>query len=120
MVPLNKEHSRKALLTLVSRQFDDIAQRVERDIHQHANASPVPAAVGFMLYFLRNADGEPLKDTVLTKHGINRIHMEETEGFRKLRDTCQRKQLGSRLEEHFYTHQPNLTRIYKVVVDGWA
>lgn len=120
MIPLNKENARNALLTLVSRQFDDIAERISRDIHQHANGSPVPAAVGFMMYFLRNADGEPLKDTIVNRYGVTRAHMEETTGFRKLRDVCQKKQLGTRLEEHFYAHQPNLTRIYKVVVDGWS
>ncbi|EKE76475.1 MULTISPECIES: hypothetical protein [Oceanibaculum] len=113
-------NSREAVLLHISRQFEDIAKRVSQDVTHHAASSPVPAAVGFVLYFLRNSEGEPLKDTTLVRVGITMKEMEETEGFANLVETCKLRHLTARLEEHFYSQQPVFTRIYKVVVDGWS
>ncbi|MDM7947501.1 hypothetical protein [Oceanibaculum nanhaiense] len=113
-------HSREAVLLHISRQFEDIAKRVSQDVTHHAASSPVPAAVGFVLYFLRNTEGEPLKDTALVRFGITMKDMEAVAGFEKLVETCKVRHLTARLEEHFYSQQPVFTRIYKVVIDGWS
>lgn len=120
-MPQHKDrHSREAVLLHISRQFEEIAQRVAQDVTHHAASSPIPAAVGFVLYFLRNSEGEPLKDTALVRFGITMKEMEETAGFAKLVETCKLRRLTARLEEHFYSQQPVFTRIYKVVIDGWS
>lgn len=113
-------HSREAVLLHISRQFEAIAKRVAQDVTHHAAGNPVPAAVGFVLYFLRNAEGEPLKDTTLLRFGIAMKEMEATAGFGKLLEACKVRHLTARLEEHFYSQQPVFTRIYKVVIDGWS
>lgn len=115
-----ERHNREVVLLHISRQLEDIAKRVAQDVTHHAASSSVPAAVGFVLYFLRNAEGEPLKDTTLVRFGITIQEMEATAGFEKLAEACKARHLTARLEEHFYSQQPVFTRTYKVVIDGWS
>src|SRR5690606_42122768 len=114
-----ERHNREVVLLHISRQFEDIAKRVAQDVTHHAASSSVPAAVGSVLYFLRNAEGEPLKDTTLVRFGITIKEMEATAGFEKLVEACKARPPTARLEEHFHRQHTAFTRPYKAAIDAW-
>lgn len=111
--------AKSRLIEHISKQFAEIQLRVDSDVARHAHASPCEAALGFVLYFLKDISGEPLKDVQLAPAGITTEDMEATAGYKALMAHCERLFLKVRLDAHFYSDKPQLTRIYQVIVDGW-
>ena len=115
----NKRKKENALQHL-SKQLEEIAQRIKRDVHENASTSPVPPAIGFVMYGLRNDDGAPLTDTTLARLGIAARDMVATKGYAMLAEICRKRHLTARLEEHYHSQQPVFTKTFKLVVDGWS
>jgi len=106
-----------ALLATISSQLRGLTDRMPDDIDRYAND---PEAGGFVIYYLTDPAGEPLKNTALQKIGLAVSDIEQTEGFGVLRDACETLSVNLRIEEHFYSEDPVITTIYRVVVDGWS
>jgi len=110
------DDTRPLLLAQIDRQLKDITERLVADVAA-AKAGAVPE--GFVLYHLRNLQGEPLKDTQTDAVGISLDDILESEGFAFLRAEAKDLNVAVRLDRHFYSSHPNAVRIFRVLVDGW-
>lgn len=110
--------SRDRLLEHVSQQFKAIRTRVSDDVAATATGDE-HRANSFVLYSLKDDAGEPLKDSTTRPVGLVRDDLERTDGFRRLKQHCERLYLKVRLDEHFYAEEPEPTKIFRLIVDGW-
>lgn len=108
------------LLQNLSDQLLTLKSRVADDVARYADSSVGPSGGGFVIYYLTDDNGEPLKDLTALDRGISTQEIEQTAGFKKLQQYCDQQSLKVRLDEHFYANDPKPTKIYRVVVDGWS
>ncbi|WPZ33621.1 hypothetical protein T8K17_20590 [Thalassobaculum sp. OXR-137] len=112
------EHNASFLET-ISTQLLDLVARVEDDVARYADAKVGPAGGGFVIYYLTDENGEPLKDVTAADLGTSLSDIVATKGFQQLQDHCEMRDLKVRIDEHFYATDPRPTKIYRVIVDGW-
>lgn len=105
------------LLTLISDQLGTLADRVQRDIDANAKSRDTS---GFLLYYLTDSNGEPLKSTQTDAASIQANDIEMTNGYSFLRDQCDERSAGLRLDQHYYSDDPKPTTIFRIIVDGWS
>lgn len=110
---------RARILTSISEQFERLTARVGDDVEQYTQASANHVPEGFVIYYLTDETGEPLKNTHTADHGITMADIEETRGYRALLNYCDKRSYHLRIDEHFYSDEPRPTTIYRIVVDGW-
>ena len=110
------DENRGLLLETIDRQFEEIGTRLMADV---AAARSGLVQEGFVLYHLRNLQGEPLKDTQTESHGITMDTIMDSEGFRHLTDKAADLNVSVRVDQHFYSSHPQQVRIYRVLADGW-
>jgi|GEM_PF-743678 len=103
----------------ISDQLLDLMSRVEEDVAQYADSEVGPRGGGFVIYYLTDENGEPLKDVTAAGQGAALSDILDTRGFQQLRDFCESRSMKVRIDEHFYANDPEPTKIYRVVVDGW-
>ncbi len=108
------------LLQALSDQLLDLRSRVADDVARYADPAVGPSGGGFVIYYLTDDNGEPLKDVTALDRGITIQEIENTAGFSKLRQFCEQQSLKVRIDEHFYANDPQPTKVYRVVVDGWS
>ncbi|HEY9569238.1 MAG TPA: hypothetical protein VIR38_14185 [Thalassobaculum sp.] len=94
--------------------------RVADDVARYADAKVGPTGGGFVIYYLTDDSGEPLKTSNAGDHGISLADIERTVGYRDLQTYCEDLSLSLRIDEHYYADEPQPTKIYRVVVDGWS
>ena len=94
--------------------------RVADDVARYADAKVGPTGGGFVIYYLTDDSGEPLKTSNAGDQGIALADIHRTGGYSRLRDYCEELSLSLRIDEHFYADEPQPTKIYRVVVDGWS
>jgi hypothetical protein len=105
-----------AMLDAISAQLDRLAERVCDDIDKHKGSQDTG---GFLLYYLTDQNGEPLKSTQMTAAGSTKTEIELSSGFNNLLSQCESRSAKVRIDEHFYSDDPQVTTIYRVIVDGW-
>lgn len=105
------------MLATISNQFGRMADRVVDDVEATGRTT---AANGFLLYYLTDPTGEPLKSLQTRACGITLNDIQSTPGYGTLRDLCESNDARLRIDEHFYSDDPEPTTIYRVIVDGWA
>lgn len=105
------------LLTLISDQLAVLADRVRRDIDANAKSRDTS---GFLLYYLTDSNGEPLKSTQTDAASIQANDIEMTSGYSFLRDQCHERSAELRLDQHYYSDDPKPTTIFRIIVDGWS
>ena len=105
------------MLDSVSAQFRRLKRRVGEDIEKYADD---PESNGFVIYYLTDQGGEPLKSTQTQAARLALSDLEETDGYADLKATCESLSVELRLDEHFYSDDPATTTIYRVVVHGWS
>lgn len=105
------------LLTLISDQLSVLADRVQRDIDANAKSRDTS---GFLLYYLTDSNGEPLKSTQTEAASIQANDIEMTGGYSFLRDQCHERTAELRLDQHYYSDDPKPTTIFRIIVDGWS
>ncbi|MEQ8815235.1 MAG: hypothetical protein RLO51_25225 [Thalassobaculum sp.] len=93
--------------------------RVADDVARYADAKVGPTGGGFVIYYLTDDSGEPLKTTNAGDQGITLNDIQKTNGFERLRNYCEELSLSLRIDEHYYADEPRPAKIYRVVVDGW-
>lgn len=107
------------MLSTISDQLEKLIVRVADDVARYADAKVGPSGGGFVIYYLTDDSGEPLKTTNAGDQGISLADIEKTGGFEHLRSYCEELSLSLRIDEHYYADEPRPTKIYRVVVDGW-
>ena len=110
-------HTDGDMLEAISAQLDRLSERVCDDINKHRNS---PDSGGFLLYYLTDRNGEPLKSTQMIEIGATKTDIETSTGFSHLQKQCESQSAALRIDEHFYSDDPQPTTIYRVIVDGWA
>lgn len=105
------------MLEAISAQLNRLSERVCDDISKHRNSSD---SGGFLLYYLTDRQGEPLKSTQMAGVAATKIDIEACAGFSNLLEQCKSQSASMRIDEHFYSDDPQPTTIYRVIVDGWA
>ncbi len=118
VVPLESV-ARTRLIAAISRQLTGMVSSVADDVAQNRDAESGVPGGGFLAYSLTNDDGALLKSTHANDHSVSVEDMQSTIGWSTLASHCDRLQLRLRVEEHYYTDEPELTKIYRVVIDGW-
>ena len=108
-----------SFLHTISTQLLELVSRVEDDVARYADCKVGPAGGGFVIYYLTDENGEPLKDVTASDLGASLSDIVATKGFQQLRDHCEMRDLKVRIDEHFYATDPRPTKIYRVIVDGW-
>ncbi len=108
-----------SFLTVISEQLVELVGRVEEDVARYADSEVGPAGGGFVIYYLTDENGEPLKDVTAKDLGANLQDILDTRGFQQLQEFCESRSLKVRVDEHFYANDPRPTKIYRVIVDGW-
>lgn len=116
--PLKDAHGR--MLSTISDQLERLMTRVADDVARYADANVGPTGGGFVIYYLTDDSGEPLKTTNAGDQGITLSDIQQTSGFERLRSYCEELSLSLRIDEHYYADEPRPTKIYRVVVDGWT
>jgi len=99
--------------------LERLMMRVAEDVARYADAKVGPSGGGFVIYYLTDDSGEPLKTTNAGDQGIALTDIQRTSGFDRLRSYCEELALALRIDEHYYADEPRPTKIYRVVVDGW-
>lgn len=94
--------------------------RVADDVARYADAKVGPTGGGFVIYYLTDESGEPLKTTNAGDQGVSLADIQRTAGYSRLRNYCEELSLSLRIDEHYYADEPRPTKIYRVVVDGWS
>jgi hypothetical protein len=110
-------HNDGDMLEAISAQLDRLSERVCDDIDKHRNS---PDSGGFLLYYLTDRNGEPLKSTQMIDIAATKTDIETRTGFSNLLKQCESQSAALRIDEHFYSDDPQPTTIYRVIVDGWA
>jgi hypothetical protein len=108
-----------SFLHAVSDQLLELVNRVEDDVARYADSRVGPAGGGFVIYYLTDENGEPLKDVTAADLGTSLADIVETRGFQQLQEHCEMRNLKVRIDEHFYASDPRPTKIYRVIIDGW-
>lgn len=108
-----------SFLSTISDQLLDLVNRVEEDVARYADTEVGQSGGGFVIYYLSDENGEPLKDVTALDLGSSLKDITETRGFQHLREFCEARDLKVRIDEHFYANDPRPTKIYRVIVDGW-
>lgn len=108
-----------SFISTLSDQLSGMVSRVEDDVARYADTAVGSAGGGFVIYYLTDENGEPLKDVTASDLGIGLKDIIETKGFQQLRAHCEWQNLKVRIDEHFYANDPRPTKIYRVIVDGW-
>ena len=103
----------------ISDQLLDLTTRIEEDVARYADSEVGPRGAGFVIYYLSDQNGEPLKDVTAASSGISLGDILETRGFQQLRDFCEIRSMSVRIDEHFYANDPQPTKIFRIIVDGW-
>ena len=111
--------ARSRLLAAVSRQLTGMVSSVADDVAENRDSESGTPGGGFLAYSLTNDEGALLKSTYTQDQSVGLEDMQSTIGWSTLSSHCERLQLRLRLEEHFYSDEPELTKIYRVVIDGW-
>ena len=62
--------------------------RVADDVARYADAKVGPAGGGFVIYYLTDDSGEPLKTTNAGDQGISLEDLQKTRGYDRLRSYC--------------------------------
>jgi hypothetical protein len=119
LAPIDKRAPGRTLAT-ISDQLERLVTRVADDVARYADAKVGPTGGGFVIYYLTDDSGEPLKTTNAAESGISLDDIQRTAGFARLRRYCEELSLSLRIDEHFYADEPQPTKIYRVVVDGWS
>ena len=119
-LPTTTNDPRNRTLAAISEQLERLMVRVADDVARYADAKVGPAGGGFVIYYLTDESGEPLKTTNAGDHGISLEDIQRTRGFDRLRGYCEELSLSVRIDEHYYADEPRPTKIYRVVVDGWS
>ena len=119
-LPTTSNEPRNRTLAAISEQLERFMVRVADDVARYADAKVGPAGGGFVIYYLTDESGEPLKTTNAGDHGISLEDIQSTRGFDRLRGYCEELSLSVRIDEHYYADEPLPTKIYRVVVDGWS
>ena len=119
-LPTTSNEPRNRTLAAISEQLERLMVRVADDVARYADAKVGPAGGGFVIYYLTDESGEPLKTTNAGDHGISLEDIQSTRGFDRLRGYCEELSLSVRIDEHYYADEPLPTKIYRVVVDGWS
>ena len=112
--------TRGRMLSTISDQLERLMTRVADDVARYADAKVGPSGGGFVIYYLTDESGEPLKTTNAGDQGITLDDIQRTGGFERLRSYCEELSLSLRIDEHYYADDPRPTKIYRVVVDGWG
>ncbi|NQW10251.1 MAG: hypothetical protein HQ481_10280 [Alphaproteobacteria bacterium] len=110
---------RARILSAISDQLEQLAARVGDDVEQHTQAGAGHVPEGFVIYYLTDETGEPLKNTHTADRGVTMSDISETRGYQTLLAYCDKRSYHLRIDEHFYADEPRPTTIYRVVVDGW-
>lgn len=110
---------RALILNSISDQLERLTARVGDDVEQHTQVGKGRVPEGFVIYYLTDETGEPLKNTHTADHGVTMTNIEETRGYQTLLAYCDKRSYHLRIDEHFYADEPRATTIYRVVVDGW-
>lgn len=108
-----------SFISTISDQLLSMVSRVEADVARYADSAVGPLGGGFVIYYLTDENGEPLKDVTAMDLGASLKDITETRGFQQLREHCEAQGLKVRIDEHFYATDPRPTKIYRVIVDGW-
>lgn len=108
-----------SFLHTVSNQLLELVSRVEDDVARYADSRVGPTGGGFVIYYLTDENGEPLKDITVMDLGASLADIVETRGFQQLQEYCEMRDLKVRIDEHFYASDPRPTKIYRVIIDGW-
>lgn len=108
-----------SFLSTISDQLLELTNRVEEDVARYADTEVGPSGGGFVIYYLTDENGEPLKDVTAMDLGAGLQDILETRGFQQLQEHCEARSLKVRIDEHFYANDPRPTKIYRVIVDGW-
>ena len=108
-----------SFLSTISNQLLELTSRVEDDVARYADSNVGPTGGGFVIYYLTDENGEPLKDVTAADQGTRLSDIVETRGFQQLQEHCELRDLKVRIDEHFYATDPRPTKIYRVIVDGW-
>ena len=108
-----------SFLHIISNQLLDLVSRVEDDVARYADSAVGPTGGGFVIYYLTDENGEPLKDVTAADLGTSLADIVETKGFQQLQKHCESRDLKVRIDEHFYASDPRPTKIYRVIIDGW-
>ncbi|MCR9257218.1 MAG: hypothetical protein NXI16_14110 [Alphaproteobacteria bacterium] len=111
-----RDDTKSLLLSSIDAQFVEIGERLIADVAA-AKSSEVPE--GFVLYHLKNLQGEPLKDTQTDAHEITLEKIVQTDGYRTLEDKAAELNVVVRVDRHFYSSHPHQVRIFRVLADGW-
>lgn len=119
LAPIDKLAPGRTLST-ISDQLERLVTRVADDVARYADAKVGPTGGGFVIYYLTDDSGEPLKTTNAAESGISLDDIQRTAGFAGLRRYCEELSLSLRIDEHFYADDPQPTKIYRVIVDGWS
>lgn len=108
-----------SFISTISDQLQNLVSRVEADVARYADSSVGPDGGGFLIYYLTDDNGEPLKDVTASDLGVGLKQITGTKGFGQLQEHCENHGLKVRIDEHFYANHPRPTKIYRVIVDGW-
>ena len=113
------KEARGRMLATISDQLERLMTRVADDVARYADAKVGPTGGGFVIYYLTDDSGEPLKTTNAGDQGITLNDIQNTDGFGRLQNYCEELSLSLRIDEHYYADEPRPAKIYRVVVDGW-
>ena len=119
-LPTSTNDLRGRTLSTISEQLERLMMRVADDVARYADAKVGPAGGGFVIYYLTDESGEPLKTTNAGDQGISLEDIQRSHGYERLRSYCEELSLSLRIDEHYYADEPRPTKIYRVVVDGWS
>ena len=119
-LPGPSDDTRGRTLSTISDQLERLMTRVADDVARYADAKIGPTGGGFVIYYLTDDSGEPLKTSNAGDQGITLADIQRTAGYIRLRTYCEELALSLRIDEHFYADEPRPTKIYRVVVDGWS
>src|SRR3546814_16011122 len=98
--------TRGRTLSTISDQLERLMTRVADDVARYAGAKVGPTGGGFVIYYLTDDSGEPLKTSNAGDHGISLADIESTAGYRHLQTYCADFPLSLRLDEHSYADTP--------------
>src|SRR3546814_15409771 len=76
--------TRGRTLSTISDQLERLMTRVADDVARYADAKVGPTGGGFVIYYLTDESGEPLKTRNAGDHGISLADIERTVGYRDL------------------------------------
>ena len=111
--------ARTRTLSTISDQLERLVMRVADDVARYADAKVGTSGAGFVIYYLTDDSGEPLKTTSAGDQGISLEDIQRTAGYAHLARYCEELSLSLRIDEHYYADEPRPTKIFRVVVDGW-